>query len=488
MKRWIQISWYVGSVLLLISSVQAQTNKIEESVVKIVNQYNVFNWYSPWDSGSTGKGTGSGFVVSNKRILTNAHVVNNSAIILVFFHNDPNPYPAKIKTIAHDCDLAVLELLNPKRLDHVPALEIAGLPKIRSQVFTYGYPAGGKRLSITRGVVSRIEMQQYVHTGVDQHLIVQTDAAINPGNSGGPVIQNGKVVGVAFEGNRQLENMGLFIPTTIIKHLFKDLEDGEYNGYPELGLITVAMENPAARAYAKMKPEESGIRIEMVVKKCSARDTLQKGDIITHINGNPIANDGTFEWNGLRLKYDFIVDQLQKGESVDVQIIRDGKSLTKSVKLNHYNPTKFQAQLFEQRPKYYIYAGLVFVPLNRNTLMTYGSTWFKNINQELLYEFYFRPIEKDELVDVPHVIQIRRLDDAVNAEESRFLYQIVDEVNGKKISTLKDLAEAFEQCTAPQHIIHFKYDNAITVLDRKKADAAHVKILKNYAIPKDRNL
>jgi len=486
MKRWMKICWCVGSLLLLVNAVQA--NKIEESVVKIVNQYNVFNWYSPWNSGSTGKGTGSGFVISKKRILTNAHVVSDSAILLVFFYNDPKPYPARVKSIGHDCDLAILELLDPKRLDDVPALKIAGLPKIRSQVFTYGYPAGGKRLSTTRGVVSRVEMQLYVHSGVDQHLIVQTDAAINPGNSGGPVIQDGAVVGVAFQGNSKLENMGLFIPTIVVNHFLTDLEDGTYDGFPELGTIDVAMENPAARAYSKMKPEETGIRVERIIQKCSAKNVLHPDDIITQINTYPIANDGTIEWNGLRLNNAFIIDQLQMGESVNIQLIRDGKKIKKTVKLNHYNPTIFQAKIFEQRPQYYIYAGLVFVPLNRASLMTYGSSWYKDVNQELLYEFYFRPLEKDLPIDIPHVIQIRRLDHAVNAEESRFLYQVVDEVNGKKIHTLTELAEAFEKCTAPQQVIRFKYNNAITVLDRKKADAAHSEILKKYAIQKDRNL
>lgn len=79
-------------------------------------------------------------------------------------------------------------------------------------VVTYGYPAGGEQISYTRGVVSRIELQNYVHIGNRSLLAVQTDAAINPGNSGGPVIQDDRVVGVAFQGVPGLENAGFFIP------------------------------------------------------------------------------------------------------------------------------------------------------------------------------------------------------------------------------------------------------------------------------------
>lgn len=461
---------------------------VEHSVVKIVNQYNSFNWYAPWNSGSTGKGTGSGFVISKNRIMTNAHVVSDTAMLLVFFHNDPTPYPAKVSAIGHDCDLAVLELVEPKTLEGIPPLEFGGLPAIRSQVFTLGYPAGGKRLSSTAGVVSRIEMQSYVHSGVDQHLVIQTDAAINPGNSGGPVIQKGRVVGVAFQGNSRLENMGVVIPVEVIQHFLTDLEDGTYDGFPELGTISARLENPAARAYAGMSEGETGIRVERLARKCSAESILKPGDIVTHINDSPVANDGTISWKGLRLDSLFLIDQLQMGDTVQMKIIRNKEPLETAVPLSHYNPNPWLGKRYEQRPEYYIYAGLVFVPLNRETLETYGQGWYSEINQELIYDFYIRPIEEAEPFDTPFVMQIRRLDHAVNAEESRFLYQIIDTVNGQKVSTLKELATTLETGTSPQQVIRFKYGNVITVLDREKADAAHPEILKQYGIPKDRNL
>ena len=123
-------------LLMVHLSAQAQV-AIEDSVVKIVNQYNKFSWYTPWASGATGKGTGSGFVIDGKRIMTNAHVVSDSALLLVYFYNDPTPYPARVMMIGHDCDLAVLELTDPSRLDTVPALQLKGLPPLRSRVVTY---------------------------------------------------------------------------------------------------------------------------------------------------------------------------------------------------------------------------------------------------------------------------------------------------------------------------------------------------------------
>ena len=462
--------------------------EIQDSVVKIVNQYNRFSWYTPWASGSTGKGTGSGFVISKNRILTNAHVVSDAALLLVYFHNDPNPYPARLLSVGHACDLAVLELEDDSRIAGVSALEFGGLPELRSRVVTYGYPTGGQLISSTVGVVSRIEPQTYVHSGTSQFLTGQTDAAINPGNSGGPVIQDGKVVGVAFQGNQKMENMGFFIPPPIIEHFLTDLEDGEYHGFPYLGILAANLENPAARAYAGMTEEETGIRIEQIIRKSSPENLLQCDDVITAIDGSSVANDGTVIWNGLRLSCMYLADFKQIGESMQFDIIRGDDRMAVNLVLNDYDPTYLRSHLYDTPPNYYIYAGLVFAPLNREVLKTYSDNWIVDAPQELVYETYYRALIEDGVFDTERVVQIRRLDHEVNAEESRYLYRIIESVNDVEVHTLRDLAEAIEQNQADQHVIRFEQGNRITILDRGQADAAHGEILRKYAIPEDRRL
>ena len=86
------------------------------------------------------------------------------------------------------------------------------------------------------------------------------------------------------------------------------------------------------------------------------------------------------------------------------------------------------------------------------------------------------------------MIQIRRLGHEVNAEETCYLYRLIESVNGQPVQTLEDLIQAFEHNTAAYHVIRFEYGNKTTVLDRKAADAAHEEILQAYAIPEDRRL
>lgn len=476
------------TALLLINEAQATSAEIEQSVVKIVNQFNLFDWYSPWASGSTSRGTGSGFVISGKRIMTNAHVVRDSALLLVYLHNDPNPYPARVAAIGHDCDLAILELEEHSRLNEVPALPFDELPALRSQVVTYGYPAGGKLLSSTAGVVSRIEISRYSHSYVDHHLTIQTDAAINPGNSGGPVIQNEKVVGVAFQGSQQLENTGYVIPVPIIRHFLTDLEDGTYDGFPELGLLSASLENPAARKYAAMKPGESGNRVDTILRGGSAENVLFPGDVITAIDGYPIANDGTIDWQGMRLDFWHVADLKQMGQHIPLELIRKGKRMLIDVPLIPYPYSPTNAKIYDRRPEYYVYAGLVFTPLNHATASTHSGKWSVKAPQELIHEMYYRFLFENDFYSTPQVMILRKLNHEVNVEESTFLYRLIDTVNGQKVRTLADAVQAIEQNTNIHHVIEYQHFGRITVLDRAAADEANAEILENYAIAKDRNL
>src|SRR5262249_37565304 len=236
---------FVAVVLAILpAGVAPRAAAIEKSVVRLVNNAQRPSWFTPWGTGTTGWATGSGFVIEGGLIMTNAHVVSDSRFLALFLYGDPNPHEAKVVVEGHDCDLALVKPVEPKLLDDVPALPIGGLPALRSTVETYGYPAGGDQISSTQGVVSRIDRQLYAHSAADGHLAVQTDAAINPGNSGGPVVQDGKIVGVAFQNNKAMESVGFFIPTEVIRHFLADAKDGKDDGHPHLAVRTESLANP----------------------------------------------------------------------------------------------------------------------------------------------------------------------------------------------------------------------------------------------------
>ncbi|HAM71750.1 MAG TPA: peptidase S1, partial [Verrucomicrobiales bacterium] len=172
-------------LLLAAVSAGAAGTAPEKSVIQVYNFSQSAVWDAPWRFEGVRRSSGTGFVIKGRRIMTNAHVVSWAKQILVRRYQDPRPYPAKVRFVGHDCDLAVLEVEDESFYEGLEPLPIGEMPKVRSTVVTYGYPAGGEQISYTRGVVSRIELQNYAHIGNRSFLGVQTDAAINPGNSGG---------------------------------------------------------------------------------------------------------------------------------------------------------------------------------------------------------------------------------------------------------------------------------------------------------------
>ena len=84
---------------------------------------------------------------------------------------------------------------------------------------------------------------------------------------GGPVIQDDKVVGVAFQGLSGLENAGFFIPPPIILHFLKDIEEGKYNGFPQIGARLVDLQNPAYRNFLKLPDNNLGARVDSLLPR-----------------------------------------------------------------------------------------------------------------------------------------------------------------------------------------------------------------------------
>ena len=175
---------------------EKQTAEISSSVVKIFTVSAASDYDRPWQMESQRSSSGTGVLIEGNLILTAAHVVDNDVFIEVRKSSNPEKYIAKVKWISHEADLALLEVEDQTFFEGTKALKLGSIPRRQEGVAVYGYPKGGDEISITQGIISRIDHSTYVYSGFDL-LILQIDAAINPGNSGGPLIDNrGRVIGV----------------------------------------------------------------------------------------------------------------------------------------------------------------------------------------------------------------------------------------------------------------------------------------------------
>jgi S1-C subfamily serine protease len=457
---------------------------IAESLVRIEATSQEPDYKTPWSPGEVVSGVGAGFVIGGDRIMTNAHVVSNARFLAVSKEGDPKPYTARVLHIAHDCDLALLKVDDVEFFNGTTPLEFGGLPEIESFVSVYGYPIGGKRLSVTRGIVSRIDFQTYSHSGMDSHLAIQIDAAINPGNSGGPVMQNGKVVGVAFQGysGDVAQNVGYMIPVPVIERFMKDVEDGKYDRYIDLAISYQNLFNPAARRVLGLEDKDSGVMVGAVYGGGSSDGILRPGDVLLQIDGYPIASDGSIRLQNGVVPLTEVVERKFRGEKVKLVILRDRKKQTVQVPLDDPWPFTLQSNAYDEKPRYVIYGGLVFQPVDRNFLRDHGPS-----NQRLNYSFDFFVEDgiyrdHDELVVLSNI-----LPDPINSCANDFRYSLIKKINGRPIRSLRDVAEAFAK---PEdfYVIKTADVGPPIVLERKAVEAARENIRTRYGIVSEQNL
>ena len=444
------------------------------------------HWDEPWRSGHVGGSTGTGFVIPGQRILTNAHVVSWAKEILVRGYQRSRSHVAHARYIAHDADLAVLEVEDPEFFASIEPLHLGVLPKVRSIVTTVGYPAGGDQISFTRGVVSRIESQPYAHIGNRTFLAVQTDAAINPGSSGGPVMQDDLVVGVAF-----LENTGYFIPTLLVRHVLEDIEDGRYDGFPDAGIMLSRLENAAYRRYLGL-PEElegQGARIDHILNVPSTEALLRVDDVLLAVGGHAVASDGTVLYEGNRVHAGTVFDAVQAGESVRMELFRDGERVKVDLPVHVYTADRAEGTQYDLHPRYFVYAGLVFLPLSADYLAAISEGEQSALQHPHLHHaLHYRPYEQPEERRQESVVLHRILPHPVNADLKLHEKSIVDRVNGMRIERLADLPRALDAEAGSFHVIEFLGGGRFAIIDREAAEAAHPEIASTYGLPLDRRL
>ena len=285
---------------------------------------------------TTGSGTGSGFVVSaDGYIVTNAHVVDGANGQIKAKIGDGDAIDAKLVGEDASTDLALLKVSasNLKPL----ALADSSSVQVGDPAYAIGNPFGLDR-TLTVGVVSALQREIDSPNGFSIDEVIQTDAAINPGNSGGPLFNTaGQVIGV----NSQIEapsagsggqagnvGIGFAIPASTVKNVIAQLRETGKVSHAYLGVQAQAAKG-------------AGAQIAQLTSDGPAADAgLQAGDVVTSLGGQTVEDASTLT---------SLVDEHKPGDSVEVQITRDGSKKTLTVKLGERPNTTQTAQQQRRR-------------------------------------------------------------------------------------------------------------------------------------------
>jgi S1-C subfamily serine protease len=310
------------------------------------------------------------------------------------------------------------------------------------------------------------------------------DAAINPGNSGGPVLQGGRVVGVAFQGfsGRVAQNVGYIIPVPVIQRFLKDIEDGSYDHYVDIAITDFPVENSAQKKALQLGNDGIGVMVADVEPAGSVGGLLKRGDVLLSMDGNPILNNGLTRFEGELMDMNEVVERKFAGDKLKLVYQRDGKKLETEIELKRFDPYVKLGSQYNQRPRYLVYAGLVFQPMDRDLMDAHqirdaaASYLFDNYLTDKLY------VERPEPVVLTSILA-----DEVNTYLTPYAQSVVDEINGVKIKSLKDVKDALmkKDAKADYVVIKLLEKGRPLVLKRDLAEAAHPRIMQTYNIPAD---
>ena len=459
-------------------------------IVKVFATCSAPDFWQPWQNKSSLEATGSGFVIEGNHILTNAHVVADAKFVMVRKFGQAERFEARVVVAGHDCDLAVLAVDDQRFFKNMEPLKLGEIPMLEDEVTVVGFPMAGDNISFTRGIVSRIELQRYEHAQT-QLLAVQIDAAINSGNSGGPALQDGKVVGVAFQSFAgHAENIGFVIPTPVIQHFLVDVErvkrGYKYSGFCASGIHIQTMENAELRAFKKMG-KRTGVLAAKVQKVSAAKDLILAGDVILSLDGNVIANDGSIDFRRGgrdRISCEYVISMKHDGEKLAVLLLRDGKEIHVDIILR---PPSFLVPSTQHdiTPSFYIFAGLLFVPLTKSYLREWGpgEDWFDTCPKKLLNHALFTSLEKpgQQLVVLSQVLA-----HSITIGYTDLSNQILAKVNGISVDNLAHLFQIVSSCSEGPIVFELE-DTRFIVMDAKKAKAVTHEILKMNRIPMEKH-
>ena len=475
--------------LTSISYGEQSNSRIDTQVVRSLATNKEAYYHKPWKSPNFDTVAASGFFFNDKKnfpgmkglILTNAHVVAMAQSIKISNGREKRRYKAKLLGICNSADFAVLQL-EPQELEAYEArngrivpLQLGDSDKLRGgdKVLGWGYPLGGERISKSEeGEISRIEVNRYTYSQ-EYWLMVQASLQQNRGNSGGPVLMDGKVVGISFQGVSASDRINYFIPINLVRHLMGLLQKKEliprwqYEAQPMFARL---------KEYYGLDSDQAGVLLNYIIPDGGPHKFgLRNNDILFEINGHAIDNFGDIFFKPLEQKIYFeeILNRKRVGDPLTVKVIREGKVLEVKGKVTQGLP-KLVPKIFT-RANYFITGGISFVELTYNCIKNLGRSG-RPYQEKYLREFPQKPYQK--------IVIISEIFPEYGLAETSVYLRRVEKINDLEVLNIEDLYDTIQKLKrkGEKKALLQLPGNIQLPLDLEKADELDQEIKQKYGI------
>ncbi len=471
----------VFGLTLWTAATSAYSEAIEDQVVRVHVSKKEVDRSSPWQFEDVTQQSYLGVVMDGGRILTTAFAVADAAFLEVQRFGSSKRVEAEVEFVDYEVNLA---LVRPS--ESLPGVHAAALGddlavddgveiyRARDAYQLSRMPASLQEVGVFAAVTSSYSLASYL-LKVQQNGLGWAE----------PVFRQGKLVALT---TGQDQNFVHALPMSIIRHFIKDSPGPKYRGFPSIGVALSSLVSPEMRQLVGAQGFANGVRIGQVQAGSSFSDLLKVNDVILEVDGVPISEHGFFthpRWGKVHLKY--LLNQHYAGDQLKVKILRAGKVLDIQGKLDRFdsNRTPVVAYRHDQPEPHLIYGGLIFQELSQDYLKQWGREWRELAPFELLYTLDFQneptPSAAERIIFVTRVLA-----DDFNRGYSDLRHQIVDLVNGVKVTSIASLREALAHPVTSggkrYAQVHFKRDGGEVILAYDGLATAHQRMARTYEI------
>lgn len=467
------------------SGAPAQATVQSTSLLKVNVTAQPYDLHLPWQKQSPLNSRGLGVVVAGNRVLVTAQLVADANYIEIELPDGGQKLAAKVIAVDYEANLALLEsAINAEKekafFAGLKPMEVDASARIGDSLNVWQTGRVGDLIESPL-TISKILVRRYVVEGSGFLVYETTGIVRSEANSFTlPVIKGGKLAGMllSYDSKNQVTTI---LPGPIIEHFLKDFADGEYEGFPGLGMEFQVTLDGQLRDYLGMKPDSPGVLVTAVIKGASAEKAgLKKGDILLAINGQTIDARGDYKdprYGALSSSH-IVRGNAYVGDDFELKVIREGKEETLKGKLTRKNPDDYLVTpyRFDKGPRYILNGGLLFQELSRPYLDSFGEQQTENSALLRLSHIARHPDELEE-AGLKKLVFLSTVLPTPSAQGYDQLGGIVvNKVNGQTVGDLKDLDAAFKAIKGTTHVIELDDFPHVLHLDAVAAEQDNLRL------------
>lgn len=466
-----------ASIACLVGFAKAQ----EKSVIRLNSTLQPYSASQPWNKGNAVSRRALITYIGDGKFLTTAEMVVNASYLELETVEGNTRIPAEVETIDYQANLALITTLKEEDTKVINELlepaEMCNSSKIGNKVTVMQVESSGATLK-TEGVIRGGKvMSSFVPGHYFLTYVIKASMQSAASSFSIPVFEEGKLLGILTSYNSKDQLLDVTAPE-IINAFLKDTEDGEYKGFPELGLSVSRTQDPGFRAWLKLGEEEGGLYVNTVNPKSPASKAgFKKGDVLLAADGESIDRQGYYqsELYG-KLHWSHLVRAKHvMGDTLSLEISRDGEKQSIDVKLEPIPEGIIPAHMHDRAPAYLVKGGIIFQELSESYLRVFGDQWQSRAPLNLL-DVYNHPEDyekgRNKVVFISGVIPT-----PATLGYERIRSVVVNTVNGEPVMDIKSLSEAFKSPEKGIHKIELSEDPKEIFLSEELAEPVDKSLL-----------